>query len=655
MLSRLIGSFSLILLLGAPVFAGDEAPAWLHAAASISVPGYEKDVPAVVLHREQHVTVNDDGRITTITTFAIRILSREGREFARASEFYESDSAKVKEIKAWLIRASGQVKKYGKDEIIDAVEDPNDVYNESRVKLIDASKDADTGGVFGYQTITEQRTVFSQDTWAFQNRLPALLSRYSLTLPQGWSARGVIFNHSKIEPEVGGSTYTWEMRNLPPIAPEPSSPGISSLAPRLAVSYFPPGDTQSPNFRTFATWTEVSEWLSQLHDPQSNPDEALAAKVRQLTADCKTELDKIRVIGRYVQAIKYISIDIGVSRGGGMRPHPATEVFAKSYGDCKDKANLMRAMLKVLNITSYPVGIYSGDPDYVREEWASPHQFNHCIIAIKISDETRTATVITHPKLGRLLIFDATDDDTLVGDLPDYEQGSLALIVAGASGSLARMPVTPSEVNLVDRRVEASLDQNGGLNAVVREKATGNWAVDFRSEFRHLSHSDYEKAISGWVNRGATAAKLSKVDPRDDSTTGNFDLEVDFTAPAYGQLMQNRLLVFKPAIVSRRDSLTLTDAKRTQPVVLKSNAYSETARVKLPDGFDVDEMPDPVKLDTAFGSYSISYEVADRQLVFTRKLVQHATTIPVGQYDAVKKFFERIRAAEQAPVVLTKK
>ena len=85
----------------------------------------------------------------------------------------------------------------------------------------------------------------------------------------------------------------------------------------------------------------------------------------------------------------------------------------------------MRAMLKVLDITSFPVGIYSGDPDYVREEWASPQQFNHCIIAIKVSDETQVATVISHPTLGRLLIFDATDDDTPVGDLPDHEQGSL--------------------------------------------------------------------------------------------------------------------------------------------------------------------------------------------------------------------------------------
>ncbi len=95
--------------------------------------------------------------------------------------------------------------------------------------------------------------------------------------------------------------------------------------------------------------------------------------------------------------------------------------------------------------------------------------------------------------------------------------------------------------------------------------------------------------------------------------------------------------------------------KRTHPVVLKSDAYSETVRVKLPAGFDVDEMPDPVKLDTPFGSYSTTYEVKDGELLFTRKLTQHASRIPAEQYESVRKFYERIRAAEQSPVVLTKK
>jgi len=652
---RFLG-LSLLLLSGAAgVRAADEAPAWLQQAAKAPLPTYERDLPAVVLQNEQHMTVSEDGRITTVTTFAVRILIREGRGYATATEFYESDAGKVRELHGWLIKVSGQVRKYGKDDIIDAVEDPNDVYNESRFKMIDASKEADAGAVFGYQAVTEERSIFSQNIWAFQNRLPSIASRYVLTLPAGWTAKTVTFNHSKVEPTINGSTYTWELLNLPPIVPEPSSPRVSSLAPRVAISYFPPGDTPPANFKTFSNWTEVSYWLTQLHDPQAVPNEALSEKVRQLTANAKTELDRIRAVGTFVQNIRYISIDMGVSRGGGMRPHTAIEVFAKSYGDCKDKANLMRAMLKVLGITAYPVAIFAGDSDYVREEWASPNQFNHCIVAIKVSDETQVPTVISHPKLGRLLIFDATDDDTPVGDLPDQEQGSLALIVAGDAGSLLRMPVTPAATNVLDRLVQASLAADGSLTASIQEKTAGSWAVGYRGEFRHLSRPDYQKTIERWITSGASAAKVSRVDPRDDSSAGRFDLDIDFTAPAYAQLMQNRLLVFKPAIVSRRESLSLTEAKRKNPIVLRSTSYSESVRVKLPEGFVVDEMPDPVKLDTSFGSYATTYEVKDGQVLFTRKLVQRAGTIPVDQYASVRSFFEKIRAAEQSPVVLTRK
>lgn len=141
----------------------------------------------------------------------------------------------------------------------------------------------------------------------------------------------------------------------------------------------------------------------------------------------------------------------------------------------------------------------------------------------------------------------------------------------------------------------------------------------------------------------------------DDRNEGRFALDVDFTAERYAQTMQNRLLVFKPAIVSRLDALSLTGASRKAPVVLKSNAFTEIVRVQLPEGFEVDETPDPLKIETPFGSYTATYEVKEGQLLFTRTLSIKALTIPAEQYAAVRSFFERIRATEQAPVVLAKK
>jgi hypothetical protein len=90
-------------------------------------------------------------------------------------------------------------------------------------------------------------------------------------------------------------------------------------------------------------------------------------------------------------------------------------------------------------------------------------------------------------------------------------------------------------------------------------------------------------------------------------------------------------------------------------VVLPAIAYSETVTIKLPAGFDVDEMPDAAELNKPFGNYTASYEVKDGSLIFKRSLVIKAATIPAEQYAAVRTFFERIRATEQSPVVLVKK
>ena len=380
----------LIAILGILMFAvstsaapGDETPQWVQQAAAIKVPTYEKDVPAVVLVDEQMTTIGPDGKTNEVYNYAIRILQREGREYAVGRVGYIPDVGKVKDFRAWLIRPSGEAKRYGKDDTIDIAGDLNDVYNEYRVRRISATSDADTGAVFAYSYTLEDRSVFSQTGWSFQGSLPVISSRYNLTLPEGWRAEAVTFNHSKIEPKVNGTSYSWELSNLPPVPDEPMSPSLTHLVPRLAVSYYPPTTAPSLSIKTFSNWGEVAAWMSELEDPQVIVDDAMARKAYELTALAKTEFEKIRAIAQYVQKIQYISIQTGIGRGGGYRPHASNEVFAKSYGDCKDKANLMRAMLKVVGIVAIPVSIYSGDPNYVRASWPSPQQFNHCIIAVK--------------------------------------------------------------------------------------------------------------------------------------------------------------------------------------------------------------------------------------------------------------------------------
>src|SRR5215510_4466634 len=209
-------------LLGLLVFAvpatatpGDETPQWVQQAVALKVPTYDKDVPAVVLVQETSTTIGSDGKITEVHNYAVRILRREGREHADGYAVYTPDT-KVKDFHAWLIRPNGETKRYGKDDIVDVAGSLNDVYNEYRVRRVSATDDADTGAVFAYSYTLEERSVFSQADFDFQDSLPVISSRYNLTLPEGWRAEGVTFNYSKIEPKVNGTSYSWELSNLPP-------------------------------------------------------------------------------------------------------------------------------------------------------------------------------------------------------------------------------------------------------------------------------------------------------------------------------------------------------------------------------------------------------------------------------------------------------
>ncbi|HLM62232.1 MAG TPA: DUF3857 and transglutaminase domain-containing protein, partial [Pyrinomonadaceae bacterium] len=449
LLLRLIFASFLTAALFSNAYADGSAPNWLKQAAAIQPPSYAKDVSGVVLHNSKDITLDGQGNLITTENRALKILSREGRQRAYALALYLMSSSKVRDINGWVIRPDGSVKEYDKKFVLDQIADTDDIYNEYRMKIIDASGDVDAGFIFGYTIVTEEKPLFYQDNFSFQNELPVITSRYSLNLPSGWKASSITFNHAEIKPQTNGTSYVWELRNLPFIAAEPMSPSVRNIVPRLAVNYSPENSSQAAN-RVFADWTAVSRWNSNMNDSQVIVDDAVAVKAGELTAAAKTELEKIRAIGGYVQNLQYISIDIGVGYGNGYRPRPSNMVLSRGYGDCKDKANLMRAMLRVLKIESYPIAIYSGDPNFVREEWASPDQFNHAILAVKVSDETKAPTVMNHAKLGRLLIFDATDPHTPVGDLPDYLQGSLALIGAGENGGLSRMPITPPETDLLE-------------------------------------------------------------------------------------------------------------------------------------------------------------------------------------------------------------
>ncbi len=639
---------------GAPIArAGGDPPEWLAAAASLPVPTYAPNVDAVVLHDEERVVIEKSGRAVRTCRYALRILTRDGAAHAVARVDYNTDGGKVRDLTAWVIPPPGGAKPRKLGDAVDATIDGGALYTEARMRLIAATNEVVPGSVFGYESVLDDRGVLKQYEWMFQDRLPALLSRFSVETPSEWAVAGVTLNHAPIAPTTAGTVTTWEVRDLPPIEDEPASPPLTAVAARLAITVTPPASSGAQAGMGFQDWRGVSRWIAALADPQAASSPALVARAQALTAGSKTDRARIESIARFVQGVRYVSIGMGLARGGGFTPRAAADVLEKSYGDCKDKANLMKALLACVGIQSDLAAIYFGDPEYVQEAWPSPEQFNHCIIAIRTADFP-DGPVIQDPPRGALLLFDPTNPFVPLGSLPAVEQGSLALLVAGDSGRLVRAPLLPADRNRMERTIDVTLQADGAVAASLQARSSGSQADDEREYHHGLPPSEYARAIERWIARGVGGVRIARTEAREDSATGQFVLGVSFDAKQYAQVMSPRLLAFRPLLVERRERLVFTEPKRSLPIVLEASALEESVRTTLPAGFEPEDLPAPVALQTDFGSYSLRCEDSGGRLVVTRSLRVLGSRLPPARYDEVRAFFDRIREAEQTPLVLSR-
>jgi hypothetical protein len=74
----------------------------------------------------------------------------------------------------------------------------------------------------------------------------------------------------------------------------------------------------------------------------------------------------------------------------------------------------------------------------------------------------------------------------------------------------------------------------------------------------------------------------------------------------------------------------------------------------LPDGFKVDELPDPAKADFPFAQYVSKTENSGSVLKYTREYKITATQVSMDQMDQLKKLFGQINLDEKNMAVLKK-
>jgi Transglutaminase-like superfamily len=401
-------------------------------------------------------------------------------------------------------------------------------------------------------------------------------------------------------------------------------------------------------------WAATSAWLSGFSDPAAAVTDAIRAKAADLTAGTKTEAEKIGAIGRFAQKTNYVEVAMNIERGGGYTPHAASEVLSRNYGDCKDKAGLTRALLAAIGIKSYAISIYSGDRQFVRPEWPSSLQFNHAIVAIAVSPDTKFPAVLEDPRLGRLLIFDPTSAATPLGDLPEYEQNSYALVEAGPNGELLRMPLSAPETNRVESVSTAQLALDGQLSAHVERRYLGQSARPLRSRLQRHDRDELRKAFEESLARRLGGMKLERIEPLDRFESNELQLNMDIQVRQFGRFMQEKMLMVSPGALIPESGYAFPAKPRKWPVRLSASLHKDSVEIALPPEFKVDEMPDPIKIETAYGAYVAEWKVKGNQLSFKQSLEVKETTAPASEYGKIRDFFERVNSGQHSAVVLLK-
>jgi hypothetical protein len=637
--------------------AGD-APAWMHAVVNAQLPAHDEKTDAVSLYSEDITIVVSESKIKMIERRAYKILRPGGRVYGVARAYTDSNR-KITAMRAWCIPAQGkdyEVRdKEAVEESIGGVE-YSELISDLKEKRLRIPA-AEPGNIVGYEIEAEEQPYILQDWWSFQHGAPVREARYTLQLPAGWEFKSAWMNHVEVAPiSIGGNQWQWVVNDVPGIRREDDMPPVRGLAGQMVVALLPPGGSSK---KGFTNWSDLGVWEAGLAQGRRDASPELKRKVAELTANSPSKLEKMQAIAQFLQHdIRYVAIELGI---GGWQPHAANDVFIHRYGDCKDKATLMSAMLKEVGVDSYYLVINATRGAVGPTTPPQPFWFNHVILAIKLQDDMKDPTLVavySHPTLGRILIFDPTDEMTPLGSLRGDLQANYGLLVAGDGGELIRSPELSPAVNGVHRSGKFQLSQDGTLTGNVVEMMYGDTAMRHRYMLRAVTKdTDRVKYVDALLSRSLGLYQLNK------AQIGNLSLNdlplqylYSLTANSYAKSAGDLFLV-RPRVLGNKSSDLLEKKEpRKYPVEFDGpEKDADSFEITLPAGYVVDELPPPVNSDYSFASYHSKTEVDGNVLRYTRTFEIKEVSVPLAKVDDLKKLYRVIASDERNIAMLKQK
>lgn len=275
---------------------------------------------------------------------------------------------------------------------------------------------------------------------------------------------------------VGGNVlYEWEVRNVKDISYDDYVPGWYAKEPFVQVT-------------EFKTWKEVVDWGLNFYKVPA-PAGALKARVDEWKSQSQSTLEFIGKAVRFVQdEIRYLGIETGEN---SHKPHRPEDVFAQRYGDCKDKAFLLCAILRSNGIECDPVLVDTYKRSHLTEFLPSPSDFNHVIARVRVEEKNSAAD-----KESSYAFIDATM--ALQGGAvpqmycPPYGKG---LILAGGQSKPINIPNrNDGQIEITEDIYLPKTDDSSAVGSIMVKTGYYKGEADyFRNQFQEGDQTELEE------------------------------------------------------------------------------------------------------------------------------------------------------------------
>ena len=454
------------------------------------------------------------------------------------------------------------------------------------------------------------------------SRTPARLKRYALIAP----AAQKIFVHAekvnlaRTSEQDGSRIMVWELRDLPALPREPRSPGITETSPYVHVS-------------TLADWKQLGSWYAKLIGPQFALDQTLQQELPRLVKGKRSDQEKITAIQEFVlRNTHYVALEFGIY---SYKPYPVAQTYARRFGDCKDKASLMIALLRAAGIEAELALVRTRSMGDLAPAPASIALFDHAIVYVPKYD----------------LWLDGTAEYS-GRELPLEDQGALALTVnLNGAAELHQIPVRSAEENYTRRTIHAQLTGQGVIHFSGSTITRGEDAPGLRREL-----AVQEQQLDLFRQRLAQVFPAVELD--NVAVHGAEDLESDVSVDFQGALnsFQHKPVVTLSSSWMPRDYLSaLAPAStRIQDLVLASPwVTEEEIHVSLPRGATVKELPQDQEITTSFGSIRLHYAQSGHEILIKSHLQFDKTRINAQEYPAFRQFCSIVERSFRKEIVVS--